>query len=188
MAVQGIGDEILLCLPHLRAFSRSLASNHDKADDLVQEAIVLALSAAKQFTLGTNFRAWIFTILRNRFLNDLRRNKHVLEPLDAADVSNLATSANQESRLIFDEFCEAFMTLPSCQRDALFLVTISGYSYQEAAMACACAVGTIKSRVSRARANCRHYLGERAFAPERDPSKTSALALGIPEQKIATAR
>src|SRR5215475_6302166 len=151
MATPSVREEILLCLPHLRAFARSLAGNRDKADDLVQDAIVLALAAANQFTPGTNFKAWIFTILRNRYFNDLRKNRHIIEPLEAADISSLATAAHHDAGLVFDEFQQAFMTLAPSQREALILVAASGFSYGEAAKVCNCAVGTIKSRVSRAR-------------------------------------
>src|SRR5262245_46107888 len=135
MATPSVREEILLCLPHLRAFARSLAGNRDKADDLVQDAIVLALAAADQFTPGTNFKAWIFTILRNRYFNDLRKNRHIIEPLEAADVSTLATAAHHDAGLIFDEFRQAFMTLAPSQREALILVAASGFSYGEAAKA-----------------------------------------------------
>src|SRR5215468_9892630 len=130
MATPSVREEILLCLPHLRAFGRSLAGNRDKADDLVQDAIVLALSAAEQFTPGTNFKAWIFTILRNRYFNELRRNKHVIEPLEAADIAGLATVAHHDSGLVFDEFRNAFMTLAPSQREALVLVAANGFSYE----------------------------------------------------------
>src|SRR5215468_10041085 len=162
MATPSVREEILLCLPHLRAFARSLAGNRDKADDLVQDAIVLALAAAGQFTPGTNFKAWIFTILRNRYFNDLRKNRHIIEPLEAADISSLATAAHHDAGLVFDEFRQAFMTLAPSQREALILVAASGFSYGEAAKVCNCAVGTIKSRVSRARRELLRLNGEDA--------------------------
>ena len=151
MATRSIREELVLCLPHLRAFARSLARDRDRADDLVQDAILLALSAAAQFTPGTNFKAWIFTILRNRFFNDLRKAKHVIEPLAAADLADLASPAQHDSGLIFNEFRRAFMTLVPSQREALILVAANGFRYEEAAKLCGCAVGTIKSRISRAR-------------------------------------
>ena len=180
MAMRSIREEILLCLPHLRAFARSLAGNRDKADDLVQDAIVQALTAAHQFEPGTNFKAWIFTILRNRFFNDLRRNKYIIEPLEAADVVNLATAAHHDCGLIFDEFRGAFMTLAPSQREALILVAASGFSYEEAARVSHCAVGTIKSRISRARRELQRLTADDSARPAGRPARpaVSFLAMG----------
>jgi RNA polymerase sigma-70 factor (ECF subfamily) len=179
MATRSIRDEILLCLPHLRAFARSLAGNRDRADDLVQDAIVLALAAAEQFTPGTNFKAWIFTILRNRYFNELRKSKHIIEPLEAADVSALATAAHHDVGLVFDEFRGAFMTLAPSQREALILVAASGFSYEEAAKVCNCAIGTIKSRISRARRELLRLTDDDAARPAgRPPHRPALLSLG----------
>ena len=147
-----IDTEILACLPHLRAFARSLTGDRHQADDLVQDAVLRALSAASQFTPGTNFKAWIFTILRNLFFNEFRRNRGVTRPIEAADLETYATAPTQQARLEFDDFRRAFNTLPAEQREALVLVGADGFRYQEAAAICGCPVGTIKSRVARARA------------------------------------
>jgi len=172
-----IRAEVIQCLPHLRAFARSLTGNRERADDLVQDAIVQALAAADQFTLGTNFKAWIFTILRNRYFNDLRKNKMPLEPIEAADVGSVATPANHDAGLMFDEFRRAFMQLSAEQREALILVGASGFSYEEAAKVSDCAVGTIKSRISRARRELARLTGRDtilvdapATPPARDPA------------------
>src|ERR1017187_1653548 len=98
-----IHDEIWACLPNLRAFARSLTGNRDRADDLVQDAVLRALKAASQYTPGTNFRAWIFTILRNAHFNELRRNHGFMRPLEAADLETHGTAATQQARVEFDD-------------------------------------------------------------------------------------
>ena len=155
-----VEEEVLACLPHLRAFARSLTGDRDRADDLVQDAVLRALGAAEQFTPGTNFKAWIFTILRNLYFNEFRRNPSLFRPLEAADMEMHATSPAQQAGLEFDDFRRAFAKLPAEQREALVLVGADGFKYEEAARICGCAVGTIKSRVSRARRDLQAMLGE----------------------------
>ena len=142
---------LLDVLPHLRAFARSLTRNRDQADDLVNDAIVRAISASQQFTPGTNFKAWIFTILRNLFYNEGRKRHSKFSSLDDLTVNEPSISASQEASLEFCDFRRAFWQLTDDHREVLILVGASGLSYEEAAEVCNCAVGTIKSRVSRAR-------------------------------------
>ena len=146
-----INAQILVCLPHLRAFARSLAGDRDRADDLVQSAIQRALAAAAQFTPGTNFKGWIFTILRNVYFSELRRHRHLEIPIDEANLNSHASQPTQMAGLEFGEFRRAFDTLPAEQREALVLVGADGFSYEEAAAVCGAPIGTVKSRVSRAR-------------------------------------
>jgi RNA polymerase sigma-70 factor (ECF subfamily) len=154
-----IDNDILACLPHLRAFARSLTGDRDRADDLVQDAVLRALSAHEQYTPGTNFKAWIFTILRNLYFNEFRRNRALMRPLEAADLEMHATAPSQQAGLEFDDFRRAFKTLPAEQREALVLVGADGFRYEEAAAICGCPVGTIKSRVARARGEIERLLG-----------------------------
>jgi len=121
-----VEQEILACLPHLRAFARSLTGDRDRADDLVQDAVLRALGAAQQFTPGTNFKAWIFTILRNLYFNEFRRNPSLFRPLEAADIEMHATLPAQQAGLEFDDFRRAFAMLPAEQREALVLVGADG--------------------------------------------------------------
>lgn len=154
-----IDEDILACLPHLRAFARSLTGDRDRADDLVQDAVLRALAAADQFTPGTNFKAWIFTILRNLFFNAYRRNRVPMLPLEVADLESRASAPTQQAGLEFDDFRRAFSTLSAEQREALILVGADGFRYEEAAAICGCPVGTIKSRVARARDEIARLLG-----------------------------
>jgi RNA polymerase sigma-70 factor, ECF subfamily len=148
---QNLHAQILVCLPHLRAFARSLTGDRDRADDLVQSAIQRALGAAAQFTPGTNFKGWIFTILRNVYFSELRSHRRLEIPIDEANLDSHATQPTQFAGLEFGEFRRAFDTLPAEQREALVLVGADGFSYEQAAAVCGAPIGTVKSRVSRAR-------------------------------------
>ena len=150
MASPAVKDEILACLPQLRAFARSLARDRDQADDLVQDAIVRAISSACQYNPGTNFKAWMFTILRNLYFNSFRR-KYLMRPLDPSDLETHSAAPTQLAGLDYRDFRRAFNELPADQREALVLVGADGFKYEEAAAISGCAVGTMKSRVSRAR-------------------------------------
>jgi RNA polymerase sigma-70 factor (ECF subfamily) len=166
IATNGTGNvpesDLMALLPHLRAFARSLARNHDRADDLVHDTIVRALGAAHRFEPGTNLKAWMFTILRNQFYNDVRRNKPLLS-LDFPTMAEPSMPADQDAHLEFDDFRRAFWQLSADKREVLILVGASGLSYEEAAKVCGCAEGTIKSRVSRARSELQKILGEGSF-------------------------
>lgn len=138
-------------LPALRAYARSLAHDPVLADDLVQETMVRAWEKQYQFEAGTNLKAWLFTIQRNSFYTKLRRGKREVEDPDGAFEMSLTAPPAQLSNLEFQDFLKAFETLSPEHREALVLVGASGFSYQEAAEVCGVAVGTIKSRVNRAR-------------------------------------
>jgi RNA polymerase sigma-70 factor (ECF subfamily) len=176
-----IDDDILACLPHLRAFARSLTGNRDRADDLVQDAVLRALSAASQFTPGTNFKAWIFTILRNLYFNEFRRNRAFMRPLETADLETHATAPAQQAGLEFDDFRRAFGTLPAEQREALVLVGADGFRYEEAAAICGCPIGTIKSRVARARGEIERLLG----VGGRDPDAAAQTGREIMPRRVS---
>jgi RNA polymerase sigma-70 factor, ECF subfamily len=157
-------------IPHLRAFARSLTRNRDRADDLVHDAAVRALAASEQFTPGTNFKAWIFTILRNLYYNEGRKDHSRNVPFDEAMVTEHAIPPTQESALEFCDFRRAFWQLGEDHREVLMLVGASGLSYEEAARICDCAVGTIKSRVSRARQELTKLLSEDTLQISRGES------------------
>lgn len=139
------------CIPHLRAFARSLTRNREQADDLVHDAAVRALAAEDQFCPGTNFKAWIFTILRNLHYNRWREHRVRSALLEDPTLAGERVGPPQEAALKVRDFKRAFWRLGQDQREALILVGASGMSYEEAAAICQCPVGTVKSRVSRAR-------------------------------------
>jgi RNA polymerase sigma-70 factor, ECF subfamily len=145
-------------IPHVRAYARSLTRNVDSADDLVQDTLVRAWSAREQFTMGTNFKAWVFTILRNRFLDQRRRDREVRERLDDLPDEKRVVAPSQEVVVQFDDMARAFWRLSPHHREILMLVGANGLSYEEAAVVIGCAVGTVRSRLSRARSELQGLL------------------------------
>src|SRR5215212_921789 len=144
-------DALLAAVPSLRAFAISLTNNVDRADDLVQDTLLRAIAHIGRFERGTNLNAWLFTILRNLFHSEYRKRRREVADPDGSYAGRLKVQPEQGSRLDFEDFRAALEHLPSDQREALLLVGASGFSYEEAATICGCAVGTIKSRVNRAR-------------------------------------
>jgi RNA polymerase sigma-70 factor, ECF subfamily len=146
-----VRDQMLALLPNLRAFAISLTNDRTRADDLVQDTILRAWANLSRFEPGTNLGAWLFTILRNSFCSDHRKRKHEVEDPKGAYVMSLGVQPEQESALDLDDLRRALVQLPSEQREAVILVGAEGMSYEDAAAICGVAVGTIKSRVNRAR-------------------------------------
>jgi len=144
-------DEIVTHLPAMRAFALSLTRNPSQADDLVQDAVIKAWKNLASFEVGTNMRAWLFTILRNTFYSDRRKLKREVQDSDGAFAATLSEKPDHDGRLAMADFEAAFVQLKAEQREALMLVGAMGFSYEEAAETCNVAVGTIKSRVNRAR-------------------------------------
>ena len=143
--------ELIANIPHLRGFARFVTQNADQANDLVQDTIVRALRAQHQYQPGTNFKAWTFTILRNLHVNNLRRQRVRMESIEDGALDVFSVAPNQYARLEFQELHRALAKLSPEQREVLILVGASGFRYEEAAEICKCAIGTIKSRLSRAR-------------------------------------
>src|SRR5262245_38390331 len=151
-------DEMLAAVPRLRAFAMSLSGNMDRADDLVQETLTRALANFDSFQPGTNLTAWLFTILRNHFYSEYRKRRREVEDVEGKHSGSLKAHPEQIGHLELEEFRTALAKLPDDQREALILVGASGFSYEEAAQICGCAVGTIKSRLSRGRAQLARLL------------------------------
>ena len=158
-ASAGFKADLLGAIPNLRAFAVSLTHNSDRADDLVQETLVKAWDKQASFQPGTNLKAWLFTILRNEFYSQIRKRGREVQDTDGAMTARLAVHPAQDGSLDLDDFRAALNTLPEDQREAIILIGASGFSYEEAAEICGCAVGTIKSRVSRARSRLQEVLG-----------------------------
>jgi RNA polymerase sigma-70 factor, ECF subfamily len=163
-------DDLLAAVPSLRAFAISLAGDVDRADDLVQDTLLRALANIHRFERGTNLNAWLFTILRNLFHSEFRKRRREVEDVEGTYSARLTTLPDQQARLDLEDFRSALAKLPPDQREALLLVGASGFSYEEAAAICECAVGTIKSRVNRARTRLAQMLSfehEGDLAPDR---------------------
>jgi RNA polymerase sigma-70 factor, ECF subfamily len=161
--------DLLGAIPSLRAFAVSLSQNADRADDLVQETLVKAWDKHKSFQPGTNLKAWLFTILRNEFYSQMRKRGREVQDSDGIMTARLAVHPSQQGQLDLKDFKTALEKLPEDQREAIILIGASGFSYEEAAEICDCAIGTIKSRVSRARTRLQEILeisGEAEFGPD----------------------
>lgn len=145
-------EELVEHLPALRAFAISLSRNSSIADDIVQDTIVKAWSNIDKFQLGTNLRAWLFTILRNTYYTNRRKANREVADVDGVFSAQLSEKPSHDGHIQLAEFRVAFAQLSSEHREALFLVGASGFSYEEAAHMCGVALGTMKSRVNRGRA------------------------------------
>ena len=166
-----VSEAMLRAVPSLRAFAISLCGNVDRADDLVQETLLRAWANLNSFEPGTNMSAWLFTILRNLFRSEYRKRRREVPDGEGTYAETLKSQPEQTSRVEFEEFRTALAKLPSDQREALVLVGASGFSYEEAAGICGCAVGTIKSRVNRARTRLAELMSIESvddFGPDRE--------------------
>ncbi|MCZ4353959.1 RNA polymerase sigma factor [Roseovarius aestuarii] len=144
-------DELVEHLPALRAFALSLTRNGATADDMVQDTVVKAWTNIEKFEVGTNMRAWLFTILRNTYYSSRRKVKREVADVDGVFTEGMSEKPAHDGRLQMRDFRRAFDQLPDEQRETLILVGASGFSYEEAADMCGVAVGTIKSRANRGR-------------------------------------
>jgi len=167
--------ELAAVLPELRAFARSLASNADLADDIVQEAIMKAWAARDRFEPGTNLKAWLFTILRNTFYSNRRRHGREVQDEDDIILGNILSPSGQTSQMELQELRRALTMLPDEQREALILIGAGGFSHEEAAEIMGVKIGTIKSRVSRAREALQGILDSGAPLPSSESISGSAL-------------
>lgn len=161
--------DLLVCLPSLRAFAITISGKSDHADDLVQETILKAWTKQQSFELGTNMKAWLFTILRNEFYTQMRKRGREVQDAEGTIIGNLAVHPSQYGKMDLKDFSKALDCLPEDQREAIVLIGASGFSYEEAAEICGCAVGTIKSRVSRARVKLQEILqvdGHTEYGPD----------------------
>ena len=165
--------ELSAVIPHLRAFARGLCGRPDMADDLVQETMLKAWAARDRFQPGTSMRAWTFVILRNAYLTEMRRNRFRGDYDETAAERLLTAPAGQEDPIHLADMHRALLQLPAERREALLLVGAGGFSYEEAAEICGCAVGTIKSRVGRARASLSAML-EEGNIPHRSSADAEA--------------
>lgn len=167
-------QQLVGAIPILRAFARSLSGNRDRADDLVQETLARALANWDKFQEGTNLHAWLVTILRNQFYSEGRKRRREVEDVDGVMAGQLSDRPSQMGHLELGEFVRALQTLPDVQREALLLVGASGFSYEETAEICGVRVGTIKSRVSRARSRLEELLdGSQKLPPLSETGEVS---------------
>jgi RNA polymerase sigma-70 factor (ECF subfamily) len=173
--------ELLATLPSLRAFAVSLSGRHDRADDLVQDTMMKAWAKQDSYQMGTNIKAWLFTILRNEFYSQMRKRGREVQDSDGLFTERMAVHPQQFGHMDLADFKRALARLPDDQREAVILIGASGFSYEEAAKICDCAVGTMKSRVSRARTRLQDLLqveGEGDYGPDAISTQVTSGQLG----------
>ncbi|NLS00407.1 sigma-70 family RNA polymerase sigma factor [Rhizobium sp. P38BS-XIX] len=158
-AQASVQNDLIALLPALRNFARRFVSNQTDIDDLTQETVTKVLGHLDSFTPGTSLKSWAFTIMRNTFLTDYKRRTRVqLRAMDDR-LFEIAIPSCQQHSIYVAEVGLALDRLPNYQREALLMI-VDGVSYERAAQRCGCEIGTIKSRVSRARAALVEMLGE----------------------------
>lgn len=171
--LDSLSNSLIKAIPNLRAFAISLCGDVDRADDLVQETLVKAWNSLSSFEQGTNLKAWLFTILRNTYFSECRKLRREVKDPDGELAAKLAVRAEQHGHMDMVDFKAALAKLSDDQREALILVGAEGFSYEEVATICSCAVGTVKSRVNRARVRLADLLqiGEQELQLEGAPSR-----------------
>jgi RNA polymerase sigma-70 factor (ECF subfamily) len=142
---------LIAALPHLRAYGRSLTGSVDQADDLVQDTVVRLIGAEEQYRPGTNFRAWAIAALRNRFIDLRRRARFHGGSIDDVDTSLFAQQPSQETIVYFEETAREFWRLSPAHREIITMIGINGMSYEQVARVLGCPIGTVRSRLARAR-------------------------------------
>ncbi|MEM8854797.1 MAG: RNA polymerase sigma factor [Pseudomonadota bacterium] len=169
---EAIGPMLIAFLPSMRRFAISLTRSPDKADDLVQSACERALLNAESFQQGTRFDAWIFRIIRNLWIDSLRRTKtQASVPLDdEQEPMGADGEAVVDARLTLSDTAKVMLQLPEEQREVLMLVCVEGMSYAQAADVVGLPVGTVMSRLARGRTKLAALLGEAGIKPAKGRS------------------
>ncbi len=164
-------------IPRLRALAIGLCGPGAQAEDVAQEALTRAWANLDRFQAGTNLEAWLYTILRNEFYTHLRKRRREVPDPDGSYAAMLVTPPEQEAHVNFRDLRTALTQLPAPLREAVLLVGASGLSYEDAAAVCHCAIGTMKSRVHRARLRLTRMLdGEDDSVPEHTRPVVSEMA------------
>ncbi|MDO8901083.1 MAG: sigma-70 family RNA polymerase sigma factor [Phenylobacterium sp.] len=180
--------EIVTLIPHLRAFARTLCGDATAADDLAQDAMMKAWDARASFQMGTNMKAWTFMILRNQFYSEKRRSWRQSQLDQEAAERTLVAVDDPEAPVALDELRLSLGMLPPEQREALILVGAGGFAYEEAAEICGVAVGTVKSRVSRARRALQSILEAGAYDRDGGAAGDAMRSILADAERLSTAR
>ena len=180
--------ELVQLIPHLRAFARTLCGEPASADDLAQDAMMKAWDARASFQMGTNMKAWTFMILRNQFYSEKRRSWRQTQLDQEAAERTLVAVDDPEAPVALDELRLGLAMLPAEQREALILVGAGGFAYEEAAEICDCAIGTVKSRVSRARRALHAVLENGAYDRDGASAGDAMRSILADAERLSTVR
>jgi RNA polymerase sigma-70 factor, ECF subfamily len=180
--------ELVKLIPHLRAFARTLTGDPTAADYLAQDAMIKAWDARESFQIGTNMKAWTFMILRNQFYSEKRRSWRQIQLDQEAAERTLVAIDNPADPIALDELRLGLKMLPPEQREALILVGAGGFAYEEAAAICNCAVGTVKSRVSRARRALQALLDDGAYDRDGGGASDAMFQILAESERLSTQR
>ena len=166
----GSSSEVVELIPALRAFARTLCRNSSDADDLVQETLTKGIANLDKFEPGTRMKSWLFTIMRNTFYTRIKIHNREAPGLADCASARPIEQATQEWSVRGKELVAAINRLPVQHREVIVLIGMLGMSYEEVAEVCGCAMGTIKSRLNRARASLLDDLGETSPRALFEPS------------------
>jgi RNA polymerase sigma-70 factor (ECF subfamily) len=180
--------ELVALIPQLRAFARGLAGDSTRGDDLAQEALIKSWRARGSYRMGTNMKAWTFMILRNQFFSERRRAWRQIQLDQEAAERTLVAVDDPSAALDLDDMRLALAMLPAEQREALVLVGAGGFAYDEAAEICGCAVGTVKSRVSRGRRAIESLLKSGVLVRDGQPAGEAMASILADAERFSRAR
>ena len=166
-AVDGLDGMLEQEMPRMRRYARALLRDHVDAEDLVHDAVVRALSRAHLWRDGSNLRAWLFTILHNQYVDEVRKSSRMGRPVSIDKVAVLGRPASQLAAVELIELDRALGRLPRMQRTILMLIVLDGMNHEQVAKRYRIPVGTVRSRLSRARRRLRALLDDQAQPPGR---------------------
>lgn len=184
MTDEAFGKRMVAQMPYLRAFAISLCGSYSQADDLVQETLVKAWSHADSFKPDTNFRAWLVTILRNTYFSEYRKRSREVQDVDNVIAEQVQVKGGQESKAIISDVQKALNKLAPEHREILLMIAITELSYEEAAQVCNVAIGTVKSRLNRARAKLAENLGLTGVSDIDSDQTVSDIATRRPKRVV----
>ena len=159
MSKEGFGGLVVREIPYLRAFAIAMTGNHASADDLVQETLVKAWSHHDSFEEGTNLRGWLVTILRNTYFTEYRKRQREVQDSEGALAGRIVIEGGQQSKVEMNEVQPAINRLPDDQREIVLMIGVLELSYEEASAILNVNIGTVKSRLNRARTKLAQLLG-----------------------------
>lgn len=166
--MQAVNEEIILLIPKLRRYARGLTGNKERADDLVQDCLARALAKVSLWKPGTNLQGWLFTIMHNIFINECQKKENNTQTMPIEEQVNMvALDADPEQAMITDDMFKLLMNLSPSQREVLLLVSVEGQTYEEVAVILNIPIGTVMSRLHRARESMRQNMNEMNTIPLR---------------------